>query len=272
MCRSVRQTPQARTRRSICPRAASGAGTSSRASGRRGPRRTIARMALACLFVKTLMSREEVARYADAVVKVGLALGRGDDLLVNCQPAHREFAVAVVEAGYRAGARNVDVDYVDPLIRAAYLRAAPDAAVGVVTRWRAARLRAMTKPETASLWIAGEGEPGALDAVPGARVAEDVKRSTDRLSDLRRESRLGKRRWSIAGWPTPAWAKKVYPRLNVDEAQRRLGRDLLDFCRVGPNDPPGITGLREHLRMLQQRARRLTRLNLSSLELRGRGT
>ena len=46
--------------------------------------------------------RQLYARYADAVVKVGLSLGRGDYLLVTCQPAHREFAVALVEAGYRA--------------------------------------------------------------------------------------------------------------------------------------------------------------------------
>ena len=79
-------------------------------------------MPLASTTVKGLLRPEELARYADAVVKVGLSLGRGDDLLVTCQPAHREFAVALVEAGYRVGARNVDVEYNDPLVRAAYLR------------------------------------------------------------------------------------------------------------------------------------------------------
>jgi leucyl aminopeptidase (aminopeptidase T) len=69
--------------------------------------------------VRGLLPPEELARYADAIVKVGISLGRGDDLLVTCQPAHRELAVALVEAAYRAGARNVDVDYAHPLVRAA---------------------------------------------------------------------------------------------------------------------------------------------------------
>src|SRR5213593_1379145 len=145
-------------------------------------------MALACTIVKGLLRPEELARYADAVVKVGISLGRGDDLLVTCQPAHREFAVALVEAGYRADARSVDIEYTDPLVRAAYLRTAPDKSIGYVAPWRGARVRASVKPETATLWIAGEGEPGALNGVPGERVATDVTRAVKRFGDVRRAS------------------------------------------------------------------------------------
>jgi aminopeptidase len=219
-----------------------------------------------------LLKPEELSRYADAVVKVGLSLGRDDYLLITCQPAHREFAVALVEAGYRAGARNVDVDYADPLVRAAYLRSATDKSVGHVAPWRAARVRAQIKPEAATLWIAGESEPGALRDIPGKRLAADVTRSLKRLEDVRRASRMGKRRWAIAAWPTQSWAESVYPKTEADAAQRRLARDLLDFCRVGPSDPPGVTGLRQHLTALRQRAQRLTRLKLQTVELRGPGT
>jgi aminopeptidase len=215
---------------------------------------------------------EELARYADAVIKVGISLGRGDDLLVTCQPAHREFAVALVEAGYRMGARNVDIEYNDPLVRAAYLRTAPDKSIGYVTPWRAARVRASVKPETATLWIAGESEPGALTDIPGKRLAAEMMRSQRRFPDVRRASRVGKRRWAIAAWPTQSWANLVYPTVGNGAAQRRLARDLLDFCRVGPKDPPGVTGLKQHLSDLNGRARRLTRLRLRRIELRGPGT
>jgi aminopeptidase len=215
---------------------------------------------------------EELARYADAVVKVGISLGRGEDLLVTCQPAHREFAVALVEAGYRVGARHVDIQYNDPLVHAAYLRSASDKSIGYVAPWRARRVRASIKPETATLWIAGESEPGALKDIPGKRLADDVIRSLRRFPDVRRASRIGKRRWAIAAWPTQSWAETVYPAISKNAAQRRLARDLLDFCRVGPNDPPGVTGLRQHLSALRGRAQRLTQLKLRRLELRGPGT
>jgi len=222
--------------------------------------------------VQALLEPEQLARYADAVVKVGISVGRGDDLLVTCQPSHREFAVALVEAGYRAGARSVDIEYHDPLVRAAYLRTAPDNAIGYVAPWRSTRVRAAMRPETATLWVAGEGDPGALADVPGKRLAADVTRAAKRFADVRRATQLGKRRWSIAAWPTESWAAAVYPKLASRAAQRRLARDLVDFCRVGPDDPPGVTGLRNHLGGLRRRAQRLTRLRLERIEVRGPGT
>jgi aminopeptidase len=222
--------------------------------------------------VRGLLGAEELERYADAIVKVGLGIGRGDDLMVTCQPAHREFAVAVVESAYRAHARSVDVEFVDPLVRAAYLSTAPEKSIGHVTPWRAARTRATVKPETATLFVAGESDPGALDKIPGKRIAADLTATMKRFTDVRRASRLGKRRWAIAAWPTPAWAEVVYPGVASETAQRKLARDLLSFCRVGPKDPPGLDGLRDHLTLLRSRAARLTKLKLETVHLRGPGT
>lgn len=220
----------------------------------------------------SLLPPGDLARYADAVVKVGLALGRDDDLIVTCQPAHRELAVAIVEAAYKSKARSVEVEYLDPLVRAAYLRFAPDKAIGFVTPWRAARMRAAAKPSTATLLIAGESEPGALDGIPGNRVAADVTRPLQQLPDVRRAARQGKRRWSIVAWPVASWAERVYPDVASDTAQRKLARDLLSFLRVGPDDPPGVQGLRDHLNTITRRARRITQLKLQRIELRGPGT
>jgi aminopeptidase len=128
------------------------------------------------------------------------------------------------------------------------------------------------KPETATLYIAGESEPGALNGIPGERLAADLTRSQQRFADVRRASRLGKRRWAIAAWATPAWAESVYPDVAGETAQRRLARDLLSFCRVGPDDPPGVEGLRAHLANLVRRSQALTRLKLERVELRGPGT
>lgn len=222
--------------------------------------------------MKPLLQPEQLARYADAVVKVGLSIGKDDDLIVTCQPAHSEFAVALVAAAYRAKARSVEVDYVDPLVRAAYLATAPDSAIGYTTPWRAARMRAAVKESTATLLIAGESMPGALNGIPGKRLAADATRPLDRYADVRRAARLGKRRWAIVAWPVAAWATHVYPDVKAETAERKLGRDLLDFCRVGPNDPPGTTGLRDHLELLRKRAQRLTQLKLHKVELRGPGT
>jgi len=116
--------------------------------------------------MKSLLDPESIGRYADCIVKGCLSLGDGHDLILTCQPAHRELAVAIVEAAYRAGARSVETVLMDPYLRAARVRSAPDAVLGYVTPWQAARFRSQIKPETATCLISGESLPGALDGLP----------------------------------------------------------------------------------------------------------
>jgi endonuclease-3 len=134
-------------------------------------------------------------------------------------------AVAVVEAGYRAGARSVDVEYTDPLVRAAYLRSAPDKAIGYVTRWRAARVRATVKPETATLWIAGElGEP------QGIVVDTHVRRLSQRLSLTKQEDPVKIERDLMKLVPREHWGR--FPHLLIWHGRRVCiaRRPLCETC------------------------------------------
>jgi len=215
---------------------------------------------------------ERLERYADTVVRSCLGLREGEELHVNAQLAHRELAAALAAAAYRAGASLVDVAYTDAHVAAARIRHARDEHLGPLPPWAVARLRARVRPEVASLTIVGEGDPGAFDGLPPERVALDSQKPMAQLGWLLRAHRENRIRWSGVAWPTAYWAQQVYPELDVDEAQRRLADDLLWFCRLGPDDPPGTTGWEEHVDRLAARAQLLTELDLERLELRGPGT
>jgi aminopeptidase len=222
--------------------------------------------------VKPPLPADDITRYADAMVRTAVSLGKDDDLIVTCEPAHRELAIALVEAGYRAGARAVEVVYADPLLRAARLRTAPERYVGYLSPWRVKRLRAQLEPKTATLLVAGDGEPNALAGIDPKLIAQEQTAPLNQLPWLRRALGKNLRRWGIIAWPTPAWAEQVYPGVQADAAMRKLARDLLWFCRLGPDDPPGFKGLKAHLDAVRRRAGRLTKLKLRELELRGPGT
>src|SRR5665213_1800570 len=96
-----------------------------------------------------ILEPAELRRYADAIAKASLGVGKGDTLLVTAEPAHRELAVAVVDAGYRAGARVADLWYADPLAIRARLLHGSDESLGVVTPWAERRLREVIKPDGA---------------------------------------------------------------------------------------------------------------------------
>jgi aminopeptidase len=219
-----------------------------------------------------LLPPESLARYADAIVKACLGIGKGDTLLVQGEPEHRELLVAVAESAYRAGAQFVDVVTADPLVMRARLLHGADAALGAVSPWSRRRLREISGPNGALAAIAGEGEAGYLDGVPAERIATDFSRQAKQLAFLRRAQLNLRSRWVIAGWPTDHWAGQVYPELEPLEGKRRLAADLLHFCRLGDEDGKGTSGWLKHVRALSRRSAKLTKLGLSRLELRGPGT
>jgi aminopeptidase len=218
-----------------------------------------------------ILEPAELERYADAVT-TSVALKRGDTVIVRGAPAHREMMLAVAASAYRGGAHLVDVIYSDPLLMRARLEHARNDALGVVSPWNKLRLRELTKPHAAEIYISGESDPGFLDGVPPKRIRTEYARAGEQTRAFRRASLDMRVRWTIAAWPTDHWAGQVYPELAPADAKRKLAQDILWFCRLTNADGPGASGWVTHTKALSQRARKLTRLGLSRLELRGPGT
>jgi aminopeptidase len=215
------------------------------------------------------MKPDELRRYADMIVRGCIAFRRGDTLLQMASLGHRELAVAVTEAGYRAGALAVDVAYDDPQIYAARIEHASNDALGHVTSWKQAQWRALGEETVAIVQIMGEYELDVAAKLSPERVAADQGGRSRYLSRIRREQRL---RGTICAWPTDDWATRVFPNLDGAKARRKLAQELLWFCRLGPDDPAGYKGWTEHLAGLRRRAARLTKLDLKELHVVDDGT
>lgn len=217
------------------------------------------------------MTPAELQRYAELIVRSGIAFRRGDTLLVRAGLPHRDLAIALAESAYRAGAAAVDVEYDDARVKAARINHAPRASLGRRTAWQRAQIRAIGTETVALVQVMGEHDHDVLAKLPPERVAEDNQRLAggSEMSAIRREGRL---RGSICAWPTPDWATRVFPGLDSTKATRRLARELLWFCRIGPDDPAGHRGWSDHLAQIRRRSARLTKLDLAEVHVRDRGT
>jgi aminopeptidase len=214
----------------------------------------------------------QLRRYADAIAKASLSLEKGDVLLVQGAPAHRELVVAVAEAGYRAGAHIVDVAYYDPLAERARLEYGAKEALGVVTPWALRRMRELVKPHGARAVIIGTSDPDYLHGIPPKRIAADTAGVAKQTRFFQRANLNLEARWTGAAWPTDYWAGQVYPELTTQKAKQRLAQDLLWFCRLTDDDGQGSSGWLAHGRALARRGAKLTKLGLTALELRAPGT
>ena len=216
------------------------------------------------------MADAELERYAGMVLRGCVAFRPGDTLLIRAAPAHRELAVAVADAAYRAGAATVDAEVDDNQIYAARIRNAKKSSLGRRTSWQRLRLRELQREDVAMVLVTGDNELDVLASLPPDRVAEEARRLSA-APEVRRANRNAQRR-TICSWPTPEWAARVFPDVDPQRATRLLAKDLLSFCRVGPDDPPGAKGWTAHLAGLRRRAARLTKLDLLEVRLRDHGT
>ena len=219
-----------------------------------------------------ILAPEQLRRYADAIVKASLGVKKGDTLVVTGEPAHRELMLAVVEAGYRAGATISDIDYTDPFAyRARLLAGTPDART-TITPWRLREYRELVKPNAARAHINGAADLGYLDGVPPKRIAESQAAVAAQLKWFQRANLDMTARWTIAAWPTDLWAGQVYPELSTLDGKKRLAQDFLWFCRLTDEDGAGSSAWLAHVKQIARRSAKLTKLELVTLELRGPGT
>ena len=216
------------------------------------------------------LPEDELRRYADAIVDGCLHVDDGDLLLLRGAPEHRELTVALAESGYRHGARHVEVLTLDDRLAAARIRHGAPETLGGVAPWNPMGRRELRAPTTASVRISGEPDPGVLEELPQDRVRAEAAGPRRHERPWLRAGMEGRRRGTVAAWPTTAWAQLVHPGLPEAEARRRLALDLLDFCRLGRDDETGAW--EAHADRLTARGSALTDARLVGLELRGPGT
>ncbi len=208
-------------------------------------------------------SREE--RYAELVVQVGANIRPGQLVDVLAGLEHSAIVREVARAAYRAGARYVDVRYVDPHIRRALIESNAGADVLSWTPpWLLSRERAFGDEHAAVVALTGDAEPELLADLPGERVGKA------RMVELARESSRQTTEllcnWTVVGAPNAGWATQVFGEPDVE----RLWR-LVEHC-VRLDEPDPVAAWQAHIRKLERRAQALDALQVDALHFQGPGT
>jgi aminopeptidase len=211
----------------------------------------------------TTRTREE--RYAQLAVEVGANVQPGQLVDVVAGPEHAAIAREVARAAYRAGARYVDVRYVDPHLRRALIESpAADEVLSWTPPWLLSREKTLGDERAAVVALTGDAEPELLSDLPGERVgkarmvelaAETARQITERLNN-----------WTVVGVPNAGWARQIFGEPDLD---RLWG--LVEHCvRLDEDDP--VAAWRDHVARLGDRANALDRLGIDALRFQGPGT
>ncbi len=209
------------------------------------------------------MGNDRIERYAELAVRVGANVQPGQDVLVRCSVEHRELALAVVEASYKAGAHYAHIIYWDPIQKLHRLNLAPDDSLDHIPAWWDKSLNDHDEAKGAVISITGDATPDIYAGIDGDKLRRDRMPSTPSALNL---SLGGNANWTIVGGPLPEWADRIFGEPDVDRLWDLFGAVI----RLDHDDP--VQAWKDHIARLRERALSLEGKAFSGLHFEGPGT
>lgn len=212
---------------------------------------------------------EKLDRYADLAVRVGVGVQPGQRLIVRASVEAVDLARRVVAAGYRAGARLVDLLYDDEQAALSRYRHADASSFDETSTWAADALIKGSERGDAVLSVRAS-DPDLLKGMNPEHVAKVQKNLSVYSRPFSRRISSKAINWSIVAAASPAWATKVFPDLEEAAAVDALWEAIFRICRVDRDDP--VAAWREHIAALKVRREALDAKQYRALRYRAPGT
>ena len=206
------------------------------------------------------MKKSVLRAYAKLIVRSGINVQKGQEVIVYADLDQPEFVQMVVEEAYRAKAKSVTVEWNYQPLAKIHTRYKSIRTLAEVTEWQKAKYQHMVDVLPCKLHIISE-DPDGLKGMNMQKVAK-ARQLTYPIIKPYRDQMEGKQQWCIAAVPGEAWAKKVFPGLSKRQAMEKLWEAILSTSRV---DEDPIAAWEKHNADLHSRCAYLNNLQIESL-------
>ena len=206
------------------------------------------------------MKKSILREYAKLIVRCGINVRKGQDVMIHAGLDQPEFVKLVVEEAYKAKARKVTVEWSYDALAKIHDRYQSVKTLSEVPQWQKERQEYYCETLPARIHIVSE-DPDGMKGMDFAKMAKARKISYPILKPYI-DRRDGYQQWCIAAVPGVAWAKKVFPGLPKGQAVEKLWEAILSASRV-TDDP--VKAWDEHNADLKKRCDYLNSLSIRSL-------
>lgn len=207
------------------------------------------------------MKKTVLKNYAKLIAKTGVNVKSGQDVIIRAELDQPEFVAYVAEECYRAGARNVRVEWShQPVSRLNAIYQSEDT-LAEVAPWQEEKLRDQSLSLPAVIYLES-ADPDGMNGVDAHKVSSASMRRFPKIKPYR-DAMENKYQWCIAAVAGKNWAKKVFPKeKNAQAAEEKLWEAILRCSRAEGNP---IGNWNEHNKNLSERCRILNGLHLKKL-------
>ena len=208
-------------------------------------------------------------KLAEVAIRVGLQLQEGQDLVLTGPSTALPLIRKIAEHAYKAGAGVVMPIISDEEVTLARYRNANDASFDRAAGWLYEGMAKAFSNNAARLAIAGDN-PMMLAGQDPNKVAR-----ANRANSMAYKPALEKItgfdiNWNIVAYPSPAWARQVFPNDPEEVAIEKLANAIFAASRVDVADP--IAAWKSHNAELKRRWTWLNEQRFSALTYTGPGT
>ncbi|MDL2253247.1 aminopeptidase [Ruminococcaceae bacterium OttesenSCG-928-I18] len=212
------------------------------------------------------MNDSKLEQYAAFMVRSAVNVQKGQTLIINSPIEAASFARLCAEEAYKAGVYDVVVHYSDEKMARIRMRDAAVEALEEVQPWRLrSYMDYVQTPGGACVLSILARDPEIYKGLDTGKI-DRASVALERAMKPWREQTMGNRlQWSIASVPSEAWAKRVFPGKDADEAQRALWEAIYRVCRVEQGRPE--EAWRQHAKAAALRVKKLQEMELSALRL-----
>ncbi len=216
-----------------------------------------------------IINEHKLDKLAELAIKTGVALQKGQDLLLTAPIEALPLVRRVAIHAYKEGANVVTPLFSDPDITLARFNHARDISFDKAPNWLFNGMGEAFDNNTARLAIVGE-DPLLLSNQDPNKVGRANKANSIAYKPAREKITSFKINWNIISWPGKAWASQMFPDLKKEEAQIKLADAIFTASRVDSLDP--ITEWKKHNINLKKWSDWLNNKDFNSLHFKGPGT
>ncbi|MBQ5608247.1 MAG: aminopeptidase [Oscillospiraceae bacterium] len=206
------------------------------------------------------MKKSVLREYARLIVRCGVNVQKGQEVLIYAELDQPEFVKLVVEEAYKAKAKKVTVEWDYQPLEKIHVRYQSVKTMGTVTEFQKARQQHYCDTLPARIHLISE-DPDGLKGMDTEKMAKARRMSYPILKPYV-DMREGQQQWCIAAVPGKAWAKKVFPGLRTSVAVEKLWEAILFTSRV-TDDP--VAAWEAHNADLRARCEYLNSLGIDKL-------
>jgi len=216
-----------------------------------------------------------LAKYAEAIVKVGLNLQKDQKLIITLGASrgvplqHAPLVREITKAAYAVGAKYVDVIFNDPELLRIHAQHAPKESAGEYSTWKIQGMVDTINDNGALLSIHG-ADPDLLGGLDSEFVGEMNKVHLEKWQPVIEKSSNNVINWCVVAAAGIEWAMKIFPDLDQAEAEKKLWKAIFETTRIDQPDP--IAAWEKHLIYLRNRAKYLQARQYTGLHYKGPGT